>query len=92
VNVFFDNCTSPVLASTLQGFIEHQGHAAFHIKHLPSLPKGRHSADVKWIGHLRRQADRWMFVTADDRLRKNQAERAALRSADLHGFVLARGY
>lgn len=33
-----------------------------------------------------------MFITGDGRLLKNAPERAALRSAGLHGFVLAPGY
>ena len=36
--------------------------------------------------------DRWASLTADQRVLKNRAERAALRSAGLHGFVLAPGY
>jgi hypothetical protein len=35
LKVFFDNCTSPVLASTLDGFIRHRGHSAHHIRTLP---------------------------------------------------------
>jgi hypothetical protein len=92
VKVFFDNCTAPVFASTLDGFIRHEGHSAFHIKDLPGLPNGRHSTDLEWIELLKRSPERWMFITGDGRLLKNAAERAALRSAGLHGFVLAPGY
>ncbi|WP_202311087.1 PIN-like domain-containing protein [Mesorhizobium sp. L-8-10] len=48
MNVLFDNCTSPVLATTLHGFIQHFGHAAYHIKDVPGLSNGRHSADLEW--------------------------------------------
>jgi hypothetical protein len=88
VNVFFDNCTSPVLASTLDGFIEHLGHRAFHIKDVPSLRNGRHSTDLEWIAHLRDDNIIWIFITGDGRVLKNKAERQALRGAGLHGFVL----
>jgi hypothetical protein len=92
VNVFFDNCTAPAFATTLHGFISHQGHAAFHIKDVPGLPKGRHSADLDWIAHLRNSPDAWIFISGDARVLKNPAERAALRSAGLHGFILAAAY
>ncbi|HBF32092.1 hypothetical protein [Rhizobium sp.] len=92
MNVFFDNCTSPVLATTLHGFIQHDGHSAFHIRDLSSLPNGRHSKDVEWIDYLRKSNDDWMFVSGDGRVLKNPAERAALRSAGLHGFILASAY
>lgn len=91
MNVFFDNCTAPVLASTLHGFISHIGHVATHIKDMRGLPNGRHSADLEWIRHLQSQ-DNWIFITGDGRVLKNRPERDALRSAGLHGFVLAPAY
>jgi hypothetical protein len=91
VRVFFDNCTAPWLASTLDGFISHLGHRAYHVKDVPGLPKGRHTADVDWIEHLRQGKD-WIFITGDGRLLKNKAERVVLRSAGLYGFILATGY
>jgi hypothetical protein len=92
VKVLFDNCTSPVLATTLDGFISAFDHRAFHVRDAPGLPNGRHATDVEWIGFLRNQLDDWVFITADRRLLRNPAERAALRSAGLHGFVLASAY
>lgn len=89
MKVFFDNCTSPVLASTLNGFIEHQGHSAHHIK---DLPCGRDADDVEWIALLAQDTHPWMVLTGDDRIRKNKAERAAYRQAKLFGFVLAPAY
>lgn len=88
----FDNCTSPVLASTLDGFISIEGHRAFHIKDVPGLPNGRNASDVEWIAHLHDSAQVWIFITGDTRVLKNPAERLALRSAGLHGFVLAPSY
>ena len=43
-------------------------------------------------GMLAREQHIWMVVTGDDRIRKNKAERAAYRSAELSGFVLAAAY
>lgn len=92
MNVLFDNCTSPSLASTLHGFIEHKGHLAFHLKDVPGLANGRHSKDIEWIEFLRKSNDEWIFISGDGRVLKNPAERAALRSAGLHGFILAPAY
>lgn len=33
-----------------------------------------------------------MFISADARILRNPAEREALRSAGLHGFVMAKGF
>jgi hypothetical protein len=92
VNVLLDNCTAPVFAATLDGFISSFGHRAFHIKDVPGLPNGRHSTDLEWISHLQESGDSWIFITGDGRVLRNPAVRAALRSADLHGFVLAPAY
>lgn len=92
MNVMFDNCTAPVLASTLDGFISIDGHRAFHIKDVPGLDRGRNASDLEWIGHLHRSPHVWIFITGDTRVLRNPAERLALRSAGLHGFVLAPFY
>jgi hypothetical protein len=89
VKVFFDNCTSPGLATTLDGFIRSAGQSAHHIK---DLPCGRHATDLEWIKMLESERRVWIVVTGDDRIRKNKATRAAYRDADLSGFVLARAY
>jgi tRNA-dihydrouridine synthase len=92
VNVLFDNCTSPRLANTLDGFITADGHRAFHIKDLAELPNGRNSADIEWIDLLRKNNQNWIFISGDGRILKNSAEKAALRSAGLHGFILSPAY
>jgi hypothetical protein len=89
VKVFFDNCTAPVLAWTVNGFVAHLGHSAHHIA---DLPCGRNATDIEWIELLGKDKMVWMVVTGDDRIRKNKAERAAFRAAGLSGFVLARAY
>lgn len=92
MNVFFDNCTSPVFAATLDGFIRTFGHQAYHIKDVPGLENGRHATDLEWISHLQADNASWIFISGDGRILKNRAERTALRSAGLHGFVLAPAY
>lgn len=92
MNVLFDNCTAPVFATTLDGYISHYGHHALHLKDLPGLKGGRHATDLDWIEYLRSHGQVWIFISGDGRLLKNPAERAALRSAGLHGFVLAPAY
>jgi len=91
VRVFCDNCTAPWLAGTLDGFITHLGHRAYHIRDVPGLPDGRNASDLDWIEHLRQGKD-WIFLSGDFRLLKNKAERAALRASGLYGFILATGY
>ena len=90
MKIFFDNCTSPVLASTLHGFAASANHTAIHIKD-PAC--GRRATDVEWIAMLASDTThRWVVVTGDIRLSKNKAERAAFRSAGLFGFVLGSAY
>lgn len=89
MKVFFDNCTPPVLAATLDGFIRSEGHSAYHIK---DLPCGPHATDLEWIQMLASERRVWMVVTGDARIGKNKATRAAYRAAELSGFVLARAY
>ncbi|WP_062164695.1 PIN-like domain-containing protein [Asaia bogorensis] len=89
MKVFFDNCTSPVLAETLNGFLIHRGHAAMHIR---DLPCGRHASDLEWMSFLQREKEAWIVMTGDGRIQKNRAERVAFRQARLRGFVLASSY
>jgi hypothetical protein len=92
LKVLFDNCTQPASASTLDGFISHSGHRAFHIKEVNELPRGRHSSDLEWIEFLRSSTDVWIFISGDGRILRNKAERAAIRAAGLHGFIMAPAY
>jgi predicted nuclease of predicted toxin-antitoxin system len=88
MRVLFDNCTSPVMARTLDGFIRSDGHSAVHIRDLPLS----HPTDLEWIGYLRNSNEEWIVVTGDMRLHRNAAERAAFRQARLKGVVLAAAY
>jgi len=94
VNVFFDNCTAPVFAAVLDAFFRETraAHRAFHIRDVPGLPRGRATADVDWIAHLRMSPDTWIFLTGDPKMRRNPAERAAIASEQMHGFVLEKAY
>ncbi|MHC2021358.1 PIN-like domain-containing protein [Methylobacterium sp. CM6247] len=87
--VFFDNCTSPVLAETVNGYLKHLGQRADHIR---DLPCGRHASDFEWIEFLASSGDDWLTITGDGRIQKNKAERAAFRKAGLKGIVLAPAY
>ncbi|MER2198094.1 PIN-like domain-containing protein [Methylobacterium brachiatum] len=89
MRVFFDNCTSPVLAETLNGYLRHRSDSASHIR---DLPCGRHASDLDWMAYLAGTGDDWLVVTGDKRIHNNKAERAAFRQAGLKGLVLAAGY
>ncbi|MAB13315.1 hypothetical protein [Parvibaculum sp.] len=89
MKVFFDNCTSPVLASTLGGFLDHLGHSATHIK---DAKCGRSATDIEWIEMLANDNSVWIVITGDTRIRKNKPERTAFRQSGLIGFVLSPAY
>jgi hypothetical protein len=89
VNVFFDNCTSPVLATTLGGYISNFDGSAHHIR---TLPCGASASDLVWIDMLRQSKEDWIVITGDGRIERNKAERTAFRQAMLKGFVLAPAY
>ena len=89
MNVFFDNCTAPVLATTLGGYISNYGHSAHHIR---TLPCGASAPDIVWMDMLAQSKQDWVVITGDARIQRNKAERAAFRQARLRGFVLAPAY
>ncbi|TXM92601.1 hypothetical protein FV232_04665 [Methylobacterium sp. WL30] len=89
MRVFFDNCTSPVLAETINGYLRHLGASANHIR---DLPCGRHATDFEWMAYLVSTGEDWLIVSGDGRLYKNKAERLAYRQAGLKGLVLAPSY
>lgn len=89
MKLFFDNCTSPVFADTLGGFVRHLGHSAHHIS---TLPCGRGADDLVWIKMLAETGKDWLVITGDIRISRNKAERSAYRQAGLIGFALAPAY
>lgn len=93
MNVFFDNCTSPIYANVLHALISPQGDAAFHVRFMPEHGFDAATPDSVWIETLgRERSSGWVIVTGDDRIRRNPAERLAWRRAGLKGFVLARAF
>ena len=93
MNVFFDNCTSPVLANCLHALIAPQGHAAHHVREMRDYGFAHDTPDIDWITRLGADsAGDWIVITGDQRIRKNKAERAAWIRAGLKAFVLAPSY
>ena len=88
MKVLFDNCTSPVMARTLHGFISGEGDEAIHIRELPL----DHPSDLEWMNYIRHEGSDWLVVTGDHRLSRNKAERIAFQRARLKGVVLANAY
>ena len=89
MKIFFDNCTSPVFANTLDGFLRHTEHSAHHISELPC---GRDATDEKWMQMLAQDGDVWLVMTGDGRIHHSKVLREAYRRARLRGFVLASAY
>lgn len=89
MRVLADNCISPTLASTLNGYLRFSGSVAIHISEAPC---GRHASDLEWIAWLKASGTDWLVLTGDTRIRRNAAERAAFRQAGLRAFVLAPSY
>lgn len=88
MRVLFDNCTSPIMAATLNGFIANDGHRAVHIRELPL----EHPTDIQWMSYLAESNDDWLVITGDQRIRRNKAEAQAFRRANLRGVVLGAAY
>lgn len=93
MRVFFDNCTSPVLANALNALVEPEGISARHIRFMPEYGFQHDTPDEAWILKLGTdQPADWIVVTGDQRIRKNIAERTAWIRAGLKGFVLAPAF
>lgn len=89
MKVFFDNCTSPVFASTLDGFLRRTEHEAHHIMDLPCK---RNAPDDLWMKMLSDDVETWIVITGDMRIYRNKVLREAYRRAGLRGFVLSSSY
>ena len=93
MRAFFDNCTSPVLAVCLHGFLERQGSSARHVRFMSDYGFDKDTVDAEWIKRLGEdKPSDWIVVTGDKRITKNKAERAAWVKAGLKGFVLAPAF
>jgi PIN like domain len=71
LKVFFDNCTSPVFAGSLNALIQPNGHEARHVRFMPEYGLAHDTADVDWITRLSTDPADWIVVTGDQRIRKN---------------------
>ena len=92
MKVFFDNCTSPVLADILDSLLSADRDGAHHIRGLPELGLDASTPDIAWMNALSSHSNEWVVSTGDDRIHRNRIERQAWLRAGLKGFVLARGY
>ena len=89
MRIFVDNCVSPVLASTLNGYVAHLGHDAVHVR---DMPCGAHTPDVVWMAALHSTGDDWLVITGDLRIQRNRPERLAFRQSSLRAIALAPAY
>jgi len=89
---FFDSCTPPVFAETLNAIIEPLGHQARHVRDMKDYGFIERTDDIDWIGRLGAEAADWIVITGDERIRRNLAERTAWKRAGLKAFVLAPAY
>ncbi len=84
MKLLVDHNISPYLARAVHVVVAPDGHEVHAVadKFGPAAP------DIDWISALGREGD-WAFLSGDHRIRKNPAEREALRRARLTGFFLA---
>ncbi len=78
---FFDRNWSPHLAAAIRELCRSERHEVIYLDE--RFPKT--CPDVEWIGTLAKEGG-WSIVTMD-RLRKNAAEREALRSTGILTFI-----
>ncbi|MEQ8344389.1 MAG: hypothetical protein RIB84_20845 [Sneathiellaceae bacterium] len=94
MNFFFDNCISPKLASTIDGYVRNPNSQAVDLRFCAaaglSLPAS--ATEVEWIEALGVEPREWIVITGDARIRKVAAEREAFRRARLKGFLLPPSY
>jgi PIN like domain len=91
LRVFFDNCTSPVLAHVLHALINKDGDEARHIREMAEYGFNQRTSDFEWISRLSEERPKDWIVITSDRLQKHKPERTAWRNAGLKGFVFAPG-
>lgn len=89
MKVFFDNCLSPVLADTLNGYLKHENSEAVHISNHSC---GRHAKDCDWMQALGEDNCVWIVITGDKRISRNIVEKQAFRRWGLKGFVTPKSY
>ncbi|MFZ5616254.1 MAG: hypothetical protein ACOZAA_02885 [Pseudomonadota bacterium] len=87
MKAFFDNDISPNIARAICQVVLPYGHLATPLRDKFD-PK---TADLDWIRALEAEGG-WVVISADRRITRNKAERAAWRSTSLIGFFLASGW
>lgn len=85
---FFDNCISPKLVKSLKVIIEFQG---VDVIHLHEKYDRANIKDPEWINELSREGD-WIIISADPRITRSKAERAAWHSSQLTAFFFSDGF
>ena len=80
-----DENLPPALAHALQALFVGE-HEIIHIR----ARYGPGVTDLRWISELS-QEGRWIVISADRRIKKNQAEFQAFRNSRLIGFFLSAG-
>jgi hypothetical protein len=84
VRVFFDNNISPAVPRAIQELFKGQHEViALREKYRMDI------SDVEWIRALDKEG-RWIIISGDRRITKNQAEQSAFRSSKLIGMFLSR--
>jgi hypothetical protein len=87
LNLLVDHNVSPYLARAIAEVVKLEGHRV-----VPLEEKfHRNTSDFEWILALGDEGG-WSFLSDDHRIRKNAAERRALRQARLTGFFFAKGW
>lgn len=84
MKVFFDHNMSPALARAVRELFRDRHEIA-----ILSEKFRRDATDMAWITALSREG-RWLVISEDRRITKNDAERAAFRSSRLVGIFLAK--
>lgn len=80
-----DENLSPALARALQALFQGE-HEIVHLR----TKFGPGVTDVEWISALSSEG-RWVILSADRRITKNELEYRAFRNSRLVGFFLSRG-
>jgi hypothetical protein len=82
---FVDACISPKLARAIKALDDSDEIVHLHDR----FPQG--TTDARWLGELGRERD-WVVVSADPRISRGSAERAAWKDAGLTAFFFASGF
>ena len=85
---FFDTSISPRLVRALHTIVELQGNELVCLK---DRYTEQDVPDTKWIKDLGIEGD-WIIISADPRISRNKAERAAWKESHLTAFFFSDGW